>query len=76
MYGETFYGRHTAQHNSKKGLPFETKSTQNHKNQRLGVIESLYMQYCCLWGCYAHPPPPPPTPTLPLCSASLSGIQF
>ena len=33
MYGETFYGRHTAQHQllraikSQKGLPLETKNT-------------------------------------------------
>ena len=35
----------------KKGLPLETKNTQNHENQRLGLIKSLLMQYCSLRGC-------------------------
>ena len=35
----------------KKGLPLETKNTQNHENQRLGLIESLHMQHCSLRGC-------------------------
>ena len=26
---------------SQKGLPLETKNTQNHENRRLGLIESL-----------------------------------
>ena len=30
----------------KKGLPLETKNTQNHENRRLGLIESLHMQHC------------------------------
>ena len=38
---------------SKKGLPLETKNTQNHENQRLGLIESLHMQHCSLQGCMA-----------------------
>ena len=29
---------------SKKGLPLETKNTQNHENRRLGLNESLHMQ--------------------------------
>ena len=32
--------------NSQKGLPLETKNTQNHENHRLGLIESLHMQHC------------------------------
>ena len=28
-----------------KGLPLETKNTQNHENRRLGSIESLHMQH-------------------------------
>ena len=36
---------------SKKGLPLETKNTQNHENRRLGLIESLHMQHCSLRGC-------------------------
>ena len=28
----------------------ETKNTQNHKNRRLGLIESLHMQHCSLRG--------------------------
>ena len=28
----------------KKGLPLETKNSQNHENWRLGLIESLHMQ--------------------------------
>ena len=58
VYGETFYGRHTAQHQLqqsklqvKKGLPLEKKNTQNHENRRLGLIESLHMQHCSLRGC-------------------------
>ena len=35
----------------KKGLPLETKNTQNHENWRLGLIESLHMQHCSLRGC-------------------------
>ena len=35
---------------SKKGLPLETKSTQNHENWRLGLVESLHMQHCSLRG--------------------------
>ena len=27
-----------------KGLPLETKNSQNHENWRLGLIESLHMQ--------------------------------
>ena len=33
-----------------KGLPLETKNTPNNENQRLGLIESLYMQHCSLRG--------------------------
>ena len=29
---------------SQKGLPLETKNTQNHENRRLGLIESLHTQ--------------------------------
>ena len=38
----------------KKGLPLETKNTQNHenmRNMRIGLIESLHMQHCCLQSC-------------------------
>ena len=38
-------------HKSQKGLPLETKNTQNRENRRLGLIESLHMQHCSLWGC-------------------------
>ena len=31
---------------SQKGLPLETKNTQNYENRRLGLIESLHMQHC------------------------------
>ena len=33
---------------SQKGLPLETKNTQNHENRRLGLIEFLHMQHCSL----------------------------
>ena len=33
---------------SQKGLPLETKNTQNYKNGRLSFLESLYMQHCSL----------------------------
>ena len=36
---------------SQKGLPLETKNTQNHENRRLGLIESLHMRHCSLRGC-------------------------
>ena len=36
---------------SKKGLPLETKNTQNHENRKLGLTESLHMQHCSLPGC-------------------------
>ena len=36
---------------SKKGLPLETKNTQDYENRRLGLIESLHMQHCSLRGC-------------------------
>ena len=36
---------------SQKGLPLETKNTQNHENRRLGLIESPHMQHCSLRGC-------------------------
>ena len=32
--------------NSQKGLPLETKNTQNHENRRLGLTESLHIQHC------------------------------
>ena len=35
---------------SQKGLPLETKNTQNHENRRLGLIESLHMQHYSLRG--------------------------
>ena len=35
---------------SQKGLPLETKNTQNHENRRLGLTESIYMQHCSLRG--------------------------
>ena len=38
------------QNESKKGLTLETKNTQNHENQRLGLTESLHMQHCSLRG--------------------------
>ena len=47
---------------SQKGLPLETKNTQNHENRRLGLIESLHMQHCSMRGCIRPP------------SAGLSGI--
>ena len=34
-----------------KGLPLETKSIHNHENRRLGLTESLHMQYSSLRGC-------------------------
>ena len=46
MYGEAFYGPHTAQHQlqqSKIKAKKETKNTQNHENRSLGLIEPLYM---------------------------------
>ena len=49
---------------SKKGLPLETKNTQNQENRRLGLIEPLHMQHYSLRGCIRPP------------SAGLSGIQF
>ena len=36
---------------SQKGLPLETKNTQNDENRRLGLIESHHMQLCSLRGC-------------------------
>ena len=39
---ETYYQRNK----SPKGLPLETKNTQNHENWRVGLIESLHMQHC------------------------------
>ena len=36
---------------SQKGLPLETKNTQNHENRRPGLIESSHMQHCSLRGC-------------------------
>ena len=30
---------------SKKGVPLETKKTQNHENRKLSLIESLHMQH-------------------------------
>ena len=39
----------------KKRLPLETKNTQNYKNQRLGLIESLHMLNGSLWGCPLAP---------------------
>ena len=36
---------------SQKGLPLETKNTQNHENRRLGLIESHHMQHCGLQCC-------------------------
>ena len=47
---------------SQKELPLEI--TQNHKNRRLGLIESLHIRHCSLRGCIQPP------------SAGLSGIQF
>ena len=51
-------------------MPLETENTQNHENRRLGLMESLHMQHCCLRA--ANAPPPPPHPA----SAGLSGIRF
>ena len=39
---ETYYQRNKSQ----KGLPLETKNTQNHENRRVCLIESLHMQHC------------------------------
>ena len=41
----------TNMNKSQKGLPLETKITQNNENLRFGLIESLHMQYCSLRGC-------------------------
>ena len=35
---------------SQKGLPLETKNTQNHENRKRALIESLHMQHCSLRG--------------------------
>ena len=65
MYGETFYGRHTPQYQLQKSkikvkskkqnkqtkIAFGNKNTQNYKNWRLGLIESVHVQHCCLRGC-------------------------
>ena len=40
---------------SKKGLPLETKNTQNYENQRLCLTESLHNQHCSLRGCIRPP---------------------
>ena len=60
------YLRYCIWNKSQKGLPLGTKNTQNHENQRLGLIESLHMQHYILRCCIRPPPPPPPPPlTLP-----------
>ena len=46
---------------SLKGLPLETKNTQNHENRRLGLTESLHMRIVVCEAAYAP-------------SAGLSGI--
>ena len=58
MYGETFYGRHTVQHQLQyskikvKRIAFRNKEhTKNHEHWRLGLIESHHMQHCSLQGC-------------------------
>ena len=33
---------------SQRGLPLETKNTQNHENRRLGLIESLHIEHYSL----------------------------
>ena len=48
---------------SEKGLPSETKVSKNHENRRIGLIESLHMQHCSLWGCIRPPPSAAPAPS-------------
>ena len=48
---------HMVKNKSHKGLPLETKNTQNHENRRLGWIESLHIQHCSMRGCIRPPVP-------------------
>ena len=57
IYGETFYSRHTAQHQLqqskikvKNDCLGKQRTYKNHENRRLGLIVSLHMQRCSLRG--------------------------
>ena len=51
MYGETFYGRHTTQHQQhqskikdKKDLLWKKKNTQNHKKTETRFTEAIFLE--------------------------------
>ena len=67
LFIDSSYFSASGRNKNKKGLPVETKNTQNHENRGLVLIVSLHMQHCSLRGCIRTllpptPPPPPPTP--------------